>query len=241
MKYLQSRKVIGALILSAILFTLQHGPSNAAEAQADDPYAGTSKTKVGDLAPAFEVPAIDGKIIKSEEWKGKVGVIVFFATWCGPCRAELPAVEKELWLKHKDAPFELVVIGREHTNDELASFKTETGYTFPLAGDPERAVYGKYATKYIPRTYVIGADGKILFQSIGYEKPEFEEMQKVVETALAGLEQASLSPSQGLQPESPGTQRVSDSKAPAVSNGSGLKGIEVGGEIRVRASYYHKD
>src|SRR5262249_40389014 len=111
-----------------------------------------------------------------EAERGKVVVLNFFATWCGPCLAELPHVEKEIWQKYKDKGVVLIAIGREHQNAELMDFKKKQELSFPVAGDPKRDVYKQFATQYIPRTYVINKEGKIVFQSVGYMEDEFKKL-----------------------------------------------------------------
>src|SRR4030095_11807884 len=87
--------------------------------------------KLGDPAPAFTVTTTDGSEMSTEKLKGKVILVNFFATWCGPCLAELPHLETEVGQKFKERGLTLVVIGREHSTDELVKFKTEKKLTMP--------------------------------------------------------------------------------------------------------------
>lgn len=142
-------------------------------------------TKVGDPAPAFELQSLDGKPIKEADVKGKVVLLNFFATWCGPCLAELPRVEREIWERFRSKGLIVLAVGREHTPEELVEFNTERKFTFLLAADPQRKVYDTFAAKKIPRSYVLGADGKIAYQSVGYSTPEFERLIAAIERELA--------------------------------------------------------
>lgn len=141
--------------------------------------------EVGDVMPAFKVEDLNGKKIYSEELNGKVGVIVFFAHWCPGCLQELPQVEKELWAKYKDnRQVKLMVVARAISRDTIQHFISEKSYTFPTYVDPGRKAYRKFARINIPRTYVIGKDGKIIWSSKGYNPDEFNEMMRCIDANL---------------------------------------------------------
>jgi peroxiredoxin len=150
----------------------------------------TTLTQVGQVAPPFQLETLGGEVFSLEEQQGKVVLVNFFATWCPPCKEELPHLEKEIWQRFQGRELAVLVVGREHTNDEIAPFMEEFGYTFPVAGDPERTAYGQYASQYIPRNVVVGPDGTILFQSSGFEKEEFDQMIELIETTLEEIASA---------------------------------------------------
>ncbi|MCC8199735.1 MAG: TlpA family protein disulfide reductase [Tannerellaceae bacterium] len=141
--------------------------------------------KVGDPMPAFNIVSDHGKVLSSSAFQGKVVLISFFATWCPPCQKELAEVEATLWPAfsgHKD--FSLIVIGREHSDEELKVYNEKKGFTFPLYPDKDRAIYSKFANSLIPRCYLVGKDGKVIYTSKGYTEEEFSEMMEKIEKAL---------------------------------------------------------
>lgn len=142
---------------------------------------------VGDSAPPFELATLDGSTFDLEEHRGRVVLVNFFATWCPPCREELPHLEREVWKRFDNERFALIAVGREETDDILQPFVDQHGFTFPVAGDPDRSVYSKYASRYIPRNVVIGPDGTVLFESQGFERDEFDTMIAVIERALESI------------------------------------------------------
>ena len=148
-----------------------------------------SFTREGQPMPAFSFTTLDGTRTSIEELKGKVVYVNFWATWCPPCLAEMPRMEREVWQKYKSSPdFFMVAIAREQTADEIAPFMKENRLTFPVAPDPEREVYKLFGDGGIPRSYVVGRDGRILYQSVGYDEGDFSKMKSVISKALAKKE-----------------------------------------------------
>ena len=141
--------------------------------------------KKGDTMPDFELKSSVYGQVKSADLKGKVVLVSLFATWCGPCQLELAEVQKTLWPKYKDnKDFTMLVIGREHTDEQLTKYNERKKFTFPLYPDPKREVFSKFAEKSIPRAYLFGKDGKLIYSSIGYTEEEFQHLLKAIEEAL---------------------------------------------------------
>lgn len=151
----------------------------------EDDLAKSTLVKVGEQAPDFTCKPIGGEEFSLGKQKGTVVLVNFFATWCGPCLEELPHLEKEIMKKYADRKdFKLIVIGREHSAEEVEKFAKEKKFTLPMALDPKREIYGKYAKQYIPRNFIVGKDGKIKLASVGNTETGFQEIVQMVEKEL---------------------------------------------------------
>jgi len=141
--------------------------------------------KKGEKATDFIFETAPGKTQKLSDLKGKVVWINFFATWCPPCREELPHLQKEVYDKYKNNDdFVLIILGREHYWDEINKVKAEHGFTMPIYPDPERKVFSVYAEQNIPRNFIIDKDGIIVVSSVGFNEKEFESAKQKVEILL---------------------------------------------------------
>ena len=100
-------------------------------------------------------------------------------------KKELAEVQKTLWPKYKDnKDFRMIVIGREHTDEELTAYNKRKEFTFPLYPDPKREVTNKFASQYIPRSYLINKEGKVISATVGYQKEEMDKLMKEIDKAL---------------------------------------------------------
>ncbi|MFA5330671.1 MAG: TlpA disulfide reductase family protein [Prolixibacteraceae bacterium] len=145
----------------------------------------TTHVKITDKVPPFEYEKSPGKIQNISGLKGKIVLITFFATWCGPCRKELPFIQSDIYNKYKKNPnFEILIFGREHNWEEVNKFKDNNKFTMPFYPDPERKIYSKFAGQYIPRNFLISPEGTILFSSIGFNEKDFKSLKDAIENQL---------------------------------------------------------
>lgn len=141
--------------------------------------------KVGENAPDFSFASENGQSKKLSDLKGKVVWINFFATWCGPCRKELPHLQKEVYDKYNNnKDFVLLIFGREHSWEEINKFTLEQNFTMPFYPDKERKIFSLYATQNIPRNFIVDKEGKIAVSSTGFTEKEFYEMIEKAEKLL---------------------------------------------------------
>ncbi|HMQ35671.1 MAG TPA: redoxin domain-containing protein [Chloroflexaceae bacterium] len=156
--------VVAALALIATIWVLT-GRDAATQAQ--------PMGEVNRVAPAFEVPALDGGTVSLDAYKGQVVLLNFWATWCEPCKRELPALEAA----HQELGDQgLAIIGVNLTDDELvqgrdqtaiAEFLAQYGVTYPTALDLEGEVTNAYRVFPLPTSFFIDGEGRIRYVHIG--------------------------------------------------------------------------
>jgi thiol-disulfide isomerase/thioredoxin len=148
----------------------------------DDP---DNHLALGDDMPVFDYQTADGKTLSSEDLWGKVVLINFYASWCGPCKKELPFVEKDIWKKYSDLDnFALLIIARQEDWDKIKGFRESSGLDLPYFPDPKRDIYNLFAEKYIPRNYLFDKQGRLVLHSMGFREDEFEELKNEIKSLL---------------------------------------------------------
>lgn len=170
------------IVVIAAILLLPSCSNRSAKAAADT--ESTTLVKAGETAPDFTVEMFDGGKTSLAELKGKVVLLNFWATWCPPCRQELARVQKDIVDRFAGRDFVFLPVSRGETREAVAEFRRKNGYTFPMGLDPARTTYDLYASNFIPRNFLIDADGKVVLASVGYDPAEFDELIETIEKTL---------------------------------------------------------
>lgn len=175
-----------AAILAAILLLPSCGgrTTRGTAAETADETAATTLVGVGAAAPDFTVELFDGGELTLSSLRGKVVLLNFWATWCPPCREELSHVQAEILDRFAGKDFVMLPVSRGERRETVERFIDKTGYTFPVGLDADQSIFRKYATNYIPRNFLIGADGRVIYVSVGYDEADFGEMIRKIDEAL---------------------------------------------------------
>lgn len=150
--------------------------------------------KLGDIAPDFEaVVAGTGEQVKLSDYRGRIVMLQFTASWCGVCREEMPHIESEIWQKHKDnAHFALLGIDRDEPDSTVVKFAQKTGVTYPIALDPDGEIFCRYADRNagITRNVILDTEGRIVMMTRLYDVNEFNSMVGLIDSLLLEVETA---------------------------------------------------
>ena len=118
-------------------------------------------------APDFVLDSNTGKPIKLSGYKGKVVMINFWATWCGPCRQEMPQLDR-LYQKYRSSGFVLLGVNVDDDARKAGDVAAKLGITFPVLLDTDKAVSKLYDLSTMPSTVIIDRDGKVRYLHRGY-------------------------------------------------------------------------
>lgn len=143
--------------------------------------------KIGQQIPEIELVLTDGKKVTTSDLKGKVVMLQFTASWCSVCRKEMPHIENDIWLKHKNnKDFALFGIDMDEPLEKVKKFAEDMKITYPLALDPGAEIFYKFAAKGagVTRNVIIDKSGKIVYLTRLYKEDEFNEMKEVIELLL---------------------------------------------------------
>ena len=131
---------------------------------------------VGDAAPDFALTTLDGKNVRLKEFRGQVVLVNYWASWCGPCRQEMPLLE-DMYKKYNKLGFTILGVNVEQDNSKAKAYLRDVSVTFPILLDPQNIASKLYNVNAMPTTIIVDRNGKIRFSHEGY-KPGYEETYK---------------------------------------------------------------
>lgn len=126
----------------------------------------TVPAKVNFPAPDLNLPDLSGKQVSLSDYRGSVVLVNLWATWCPPCREEMPTLQT-FYEKYKDDGFVLIAIDQEETSDVVQPFVDEFGLSFPVWLDLDYLAQKEFHTSNLPSSYVVDRDGVVRLMWIG--------------------------------------------------------------------------
>ena len=167
--------ILGVIITAMVGWTVYDSffskQETAQETEISDSDAAQTETTglaVGDLAPDFELMTIDGEAVNLSDYRGQRVFVNFWATWCPPCRAEMPDMQQ--LYEEQDVPVEILAINltpTEQNEENIVDFVADFGLTFPILMDINSEVAEGYKVKAYPTSYMIDSEGRISFIAPG--------------------------------------------------------------------------
>jgi peroxiredoxin len=123
---------------------------------------------VGSRAPDFSLRSLDGTVISLNQYRGKKVILNFWASWCSPCKVELPHLQ-QIWDKYKNGSevTVLTVAGSESVENDIRAYMSSNGYTFPVCLDVTESTFNRYDIISIPKTFFIDKNGIIKKVQLG--------------------------------------------------------------------------
>jgi len=158
-KWLRVKRLSAAAIAMASIGTLASTAANAA-----------LETKP---APDFTLPSAAGTNLRLQEQRGQVVMLNFWATWCGPCRREMPQLNR-LYEKYRKAGFVLLGVNVDENPANAVGVSSKLGVQFPVLFDKDQRVSRLYDLSTMPSTVLIDRDGRVRYIHLGY-KDGFED------------------------------------------------------------------
>lgn len=137
---------------------------------------------VGGQAPDFELPSTQ-EPVKLSKTQGQVIYLDFWASWCGPCRESFPWMNN-MQAKFKQKGLQVIAINLDAKNDDAQKFLSQHTAQFTVLFDPKGVTPRQYGVKGMPTSFLIGKDGKILVQHLGFNNTDRAELEQKIQAAL---------------------------------------------------------
>jgi peroxiredoxin len=140
--------------------------------------------KPGDAAPNFQLRDLDGNVVSLSDFRGKVVLVNFWATWCGPCRVEMPAME-QLYRTFARKDFEILAVSTDPQGVAVTRpFQKEIGLTFPILHDADYRVGLTYGARTLPMTFMVDRQGVVRQQIFGARDWSASEAHQLIQVLM---------------------------------------------------------
>ena len=153
-------------IASVVLATLLFASCIKDEVESSDD---TTLVSIGQAAPDFTVDMLDGDKITLSALRGDVVLLTFWDPECPTCQKQMDVAEERIVKRLQGKNVHYLPISRGYTREYISDYCLSRGYDFPIGLDPQKRIYGLYATKYVPRSFVIDKQGIIRHIYVEYE------------------------------------------------------------------------
>ncbi len=164
-----------------LLLLVGLAPWMTAEAQQVKMIDVQDTSMVGKPAPTATLKTLEGKDFNLEDLKGKVVVLSFWASWCRPCRGEMPELDR-VYSDFKDKGVVVVGVNVDRESAKAQAFLRAHPVSFPILLDPNALLLGRYDVGSMPTSYVIDRKGVVRKKTVGYRPEYIEELRKFLET-----------------------------------------------------------
>ena len=142
-----------------------------------------SSVKISEVAPDFTLKSLTGSNLRLEEYRGQVVLINFWASWCGPCRQEMPILDR-LHQRYEDTGFAVLGVNVEGKIKPAQEIVDKTNVTFPVLIDEGQAVSELYDLEAMPSTIVVDRDGVVRYVHRGYKPGDEAQYVEVVKQLI---------------------------------------------------------
>ncbi|MEI6848144.1 MAG: TlpA disulfide reductase family protein [Chlorobiaceae bacterium] len=140
--------------------------------------------EAGSHAPDFELPGIQGPV-KLSKTAGSVVYVDFWASWCGPCKQSFSWMNS-MQDKYRAQGLKIIGVNLDGKSDDAKKFLAQIPAKFTIAFDPNGLTPKTYGVKGMPTSFLIGKEGKIIFQHLGFKEADRESLEKQIKAALEG-------------------------------------------------------
>jgi peroxiredoxin len=153
--------------------------------EGEAPRSARSRIEVGLPAPTYTTVSLDGDSVSLAEQKGKVVLLNIWATWCHPCRDEIPEL-RAIHGRYRDRGLELVGVSvdTDGTDETIRTFMKDFQMTFPIWRDPDERISTQFLAVGVPATFLIDKEGILRWRKIGPIAPNDTSLTAAIERAL---------------------------------------------------------